>query len=159
MATEKQKEAQQTLDDAIRAATRANTGLNQVLTYGHPVRGVCLAELGKLLTVDEPAPKDVENGDVNSMSLSPVNSPRYPPSGPNRLRLAQQTLVQARTELMIGFGGGKNEGGQVGKEVRKQLVDVEKELGVWREGIRNALQDIPKEKKKSSSRASSSAAR
>ncbi|TEB31963.1 SET domain-containing protein, partial [Coprinellus micaceus] len=75
MATEKQKEAQQTLDDAIRAATRANTGLNQVLTYGHPVRGVCLAELGKLLTVDEPAPKDVENGDVNSMSLPPVNSP------------------------------------------------------------------------------------
>ena len=157
-ATEKQKEAQQTLDDAIRAATRANTGLNQVLAYGHPVRGVSLAELGKLLTVDEPAPKDVENGDVDSMPLPPVNSPLHPPSGPNRLRFAQQTLVQARTELMIGFGG-KNEGGQVGKEVRKQLVDVEKELGVWREGIRNALQDIPKEKKKSSSPGPPSAAR
>lgn len=158
-ASEKQEGAQQILDDAIRAATRANTGLTQVLTYGHPVRGVSLAELGKLLAVDEPAPKNIENGNVNSMPLPPINSPLYPPSGPNRLKLAQQTLVQARAELLVGFGGGKNEGGEVGREVRKQLVDVEKELGVWREGIRNALQDMPKEKKKSGSLASSSAAK
>lgn len=99
------------------------------------------------MTVDEPAPKDIENGNLNATPMPPTNSPLYPPSGPNRLKLAHQILVQARAELLVGFGGGKIEGGEVGREVRKQLVDVEKELGVWREGIRNALQDMPKEKK------------
>lgn len=45
---------------------------------------------------------------------------------------------------MVGFGGGKNEGGQVGMEVRKILVEIEKELGVWKEGIRDAIADLPK---------------
>lgn len=47
---------------------------------------------------------------------------------------------------MIGFGGagGKNDGGMIGMEVRKLLVDVEKELGIWKEGIRNAVADFPK---------------
>lgn len=45
---------------------------------------------------------------------------------------------------MVGFGGGKNEGGQVGQEVRRLLVDIEKELGVWKEGIKSVVADLPK---------------
>jgi len=36
---------------------------------------------------------------------------------------------------MVGFGGGKNEGGKVGNEVRRLLIDVERELAVWKDGI------------------------
>lgn len=144
------QDAQQALDDAIRSATRANTGISQILTYGHPVRGVSLAELGKLLSVDEPSPKDIENGSEGGVNapLPPPTSKAYPPSGPSRLRLALETLIRARAELLVGFGGGANEGGQVGREVREQIVRVEKELNVWRNGIRNAIQDSELGKKK-----------
>ncbi|KAF4613860.1 hypothetical protein D9613_008115 [Agrocybe pediades] len=146
--------AQEALDDAVRAATRASTGLSQILVEGHPVRGIALAELGKLLSVDEPKPTHVEPKDTTSSPVIPSTSsfvlnPKlraapYPPSGPPRLKLAYETLVRARMELMIGFGGGKNEGGEVGKQVRQLAVDIEKELMVWKSGVRNALQDRPK---------------
>ncbi|RXW16968.1 hypothetical protein EST38_g8886 [Candolleomyces aberdarensis] len=142
------EEAQKALDDAIRSATRANTGLSQVLTFGHPARGVSVAELGKLLTVDEPVPKDVQDGgDIfnTTTPMPPPNSPSYPPSGPNRLKLAHETLVRARSELLVGFGNS-NEGGEVGKQIRKQIVDVEKELSVWRTGIRNAMKTASSKK-------------
>ncbi|RDB18387.1 Histone-lysine N-methyltransferase ASHR1 [Hypsizygus marmoreus] len=122
---------QEALDDAIRAATRSTTGLSAVLTYGHPVRGIALAELGKMLAVDEPMPK--EPG-------SPVEAAlMYPPSGAARLKLAYETLVRARKELMVGFGR-VNEGGEVGREVREGIVALEKELGVWKQGVRNVLE-------------------
>lgn len=150
--------AQEALDDAIRVATRASTGLSQILTEGHPVRGIALAELGKLLSVDEPRPAHIESNAPSTpqtIPLSPssfVLNPKlqaalYPPSGPSRLKLAYETLVRARMELMIGFGSGKNEGGEVGKHVRQLAVDIEKELMVWKSGVRNALQDrspVPK---------------
>ncbi|PPQ93755.1 hypothetical protein CVT25_008135 [Psilocybe cyanescens] len=158
------EEQQEALDDAIRAATRASSGLSQILTEGHPVRGVALAELGKLLTVDEPHPTYIEPpikdaspaGTPAGASPSPsplmmhsqLKAPPYPPSGPPRLKLAYETLVRARTELMIGFGSGKNEGGQVGQQVRQLAVDVEKELMVWKTGVKNALDDRPKPAKK-----------
>ncbi|KAF5349135.1 hypothetical protein D9756_009440 [Leucocoprinus leucothites] len=147
------EEAQEHLDEAIRSATRTCNALNQILPYGHPIRGLAVAELGKLLSVDEPSPKHLAEDDTLSPSsphlLSPTSqqfakAPPYPPSGPQRLKLAYDTLVRARGELMIGFGAGKNEGGKVGMEVRKSLVDIEKELGVWKEGIRNAAADLPK---------------
>ncbi|KAF9441593.1 SET domain-containing protein [Macrolepiota fuliginosa MF-IS2] len=147
-------EAQESLDEAIRSATRTCNGLNQILPYGHPIRGLAVAELGKLLSVDEPAPKHLIDGAVPSPSSPPTTATTsqlasaipapYPPSGPQRLKLAYETLVRAKEELMVGFGGGKNEGGQVGLEARKLLVDIEKELGVWREGIRSAIADLPK---------------
>ncbi|KAJ2934356.1 hypothetical protein H1R20_g2714, partial [Candolleomyces eurysporus] len=143
-----QEEAQKALDDAIRSATRANTGLSQVLAFGHPARGVSVAELGKLLTVDEPVPKDIQNGGdiLNATTpMPPPNSPSYPPSGPNRLKLAHETLVRARSELLVGFGNS-NEGGEVGKQIRQQIVDVEKELSVWRTGIRNAMKTASSKK-------------
>lgn len=87
-----------------------------------------------MLAVDEPQPREAS---------SPAEAALiYPPSGPKRLKLACDTLIQARSELMIGFGT-RNEGGAVGKEVRETVVALEKELGVWKEGLRNVLQDTP----------------
>jgi len=148
--------AQNALDDTIRSATRSTYALAQILTEGHPVRGVAFAELGKLLAVDEPFPKHIsapgDGGKSPSRSATPSLSPQafamspnvqnvvYPPSGPPRLKMAYEILIRARAELMIGFGS-KNEGGEVGRDVRKLLADVEKELAVWKEGIRNAWKD------------------
>ncbi|KIM40724.1 hypothetical protein M413DRAFT_446114 [Hebeloma cylindrosporum] len=156
------EEAQEALDEAIRAARRAYTGLSQVLVEGHPMRGIACAELGKLLSVDEPHPTHLEAPGEGTNAASPslsgpsaaatspmgvsMSPPTYPPSGPARLKLAYETLVRARTELMIGFGG-KNEGGEVGRDVRNQIAEIEKELMVWKSGIRNAWQDRPKQGK------------
>jgi SET and MYND domain-containing protein len=152
-----QKDAQEALDEAIRSATRSNTGLSQILTDGHPIRGIALAELGKLLSVDEPHPTHLvpPQSGVTTSSTTPLSSgsssnmmpphpAAYPPSGPQRLKLAYETLKKARSELVIGFGGGSNEGGEVGQHVRRQVVELEKELGVWKSGIRNVFDDRPK---------------
>ena len=120
------EDAQQKLDDAIRAALRTSTGLSAVLVPGHPLIGLALAELGKLLSVDEPVPKYLVGSSISGADLKDA----YPPSGPARLRLAREALVRARMELMVGLGRG-NEGGEVGKEVREWLVRIEKELQVW----------------------------
>ena len=133
-----QKGVQEALDEAIRAATRVCTGLRHVLLEGHPARGIALAELGKLLCVDEPCPKGKQQ--TMPAATAEINQSVYPPSGPQRLKLAYETLIQARTELMIGFGR-KNEGGEVGKNVRNMVANLEKELAVWKDGIRNAVQD------------------
>ena len=122
------------MDETIRAASRSSTGLISLLTYGHPVRGIALAELGKLLAVDEPTPREHIAGAEATFS--------YPPSGPPRLKLAYETLVRARDELLIGFGR-QNEGGQVGQGVRDDIVSLEKEIGVWKQGVRNVLEDSP----------------
>lgn len=147
-------QAQNQLDETIQSAKQTTMGLNRLLPFGHPIRALALTELGKLLIVDEPDPKHLkEKSDISSVAPSGSGSSalpqlagtaKYPPSGPQRLKLAYETLVSARRELMVGFGGGKNEGGQVGMEVRKILVEIEKELGVWKEGIRDAIADLPK---------------
>ena len=144
-------DAQDSLDEAIRAATRSNNGLSQILPEGHPARGVALAELGKLLCVDEPFRKDAEFGNTPRTSTPPSLGPStavsagltasYPPSGPERLRLGCVMLVRALAELKIGFGGGKNEGGETGKNTRKLAVAVEKELSVWQDGVKNVFRD------------------
>lgn len=120
--------SQDLLDRTIQTATNYSTGLSAILDYGHPVRAAALAELGKLLAVDEITPSE------------PSPTSRYPPSGPPRLRMAYETLVRAREELLIGFGKS-NEGGRMGTDIREALVRLEKELGVWIEGIRNAIKD------------------
>jgi hypothetical protein len=121
---------QEVLDETIRTAAKYSTGLGAILAYGHPVRAITLAELGKLLAVDEPLPPEHER----------ANPSQFPPNGAARLKLSYETLVRARNELTIGFGR-PNEGGRLGQEVRETLVKLEKELGVWTEGIRNALED------------------
>lgn len=125
-----QSTSQEALDQTIQTAAKYTTGLSDILPYGHPVRAVAVVELGKLLAVDEPSPVD-QNAN---------NQTRFPPSGPPRLKMAYETLLRARNELLIGFGK-KNEGGRLGQEVRETLVGLEKELGVWVQGIRNALED------------------
>ena len=122
--------SQELLDESIRIAAKHVAGLSAVLERGHPVRGVALAELGKLLAVDEPSP-----------ALQPQMT-SFPPSGPARLKLAYDTLLKARNELLIGFGQ-ENEGGEVGQDVRESIVALEKELGVWTAGVRNVLEDRP----------------
>lgn len=107
-----------------------------------------------MLAVDEPSPKHAADESVSASTAPPspfssapnMNSKMqvmatYPPSGPQRLRLALETLIKARDELVIGFGA---DGGQVGKEVREVIVGIEKELDVWKSGIRNAMEDIPR---------------
>jgi len=122
--------SQELLDDTIRTAAKHCVGLSAILRDGHPVRAVALAELGKLLAVDEPSPAPSLPADVT-----------FPPSGPHRLKAAYETLVRARTELMIGCGGD-NDGGELGRNIRETLVSLEKELGVWTRGIHNTLEDL-----------------
>jgi len=122
--------SQDLLDESIRTAAKHVSGLCAVLDQGHPVRGIALAELGKLLAVDEPSP------------APPAQTTSFPPSGPTRLKIAYETLVRARNELLVGFGR-ENEGGEVGREIRESIVALEKELGVWTTGVRNALEDVP----------------
>jgi hypothetical protein len=121
---------QELLDETIRNAVKHYMGLSAILCDGHPVRAVALAELGKLLAVDEPHPV-----------TSPSTNIAFLPSGPPRLKAAYETLVRARHELMIGFGRN-NEGGELGRNIRETVVSLEKELGVWTQGIHNTLQDL-----------------
>jgi SET and MYND domain-containing protein len=87
---------------------------------------------------------------MSSIATPPIGldmkSPTYPPSGPARLKLAYETLLRARAELMIGFGE-RNEGGEVGRDVRNQIAAIEKELMVWKSGIKNVWEDRPKQGK------------
>jgi hypothetical protein len=124
---------QDILDELIQTAAKSLAGLLDILHEGHPVRGVALAELAKLLAVDEPEPLE---------ESSPFAGARFPPSGPARLKLGYETFIKARNELLIGFGLD-NEGGQVGREVRERIVLLEKELGIWGQAVRSALQDMP----------------
>ena len=127
---------QDALDGLIRASSASVTGLSVVLPPGHPARALALAEFGKLLAVDEPAPRTAAGGEVST----------FPPSGPARLRLACDTLIRARDELAISFGE-RNGGGEVGREVREMVVRVERELAAWGQGIRNVIEDTPGLKK------------
>ncbi|KAJ6476933.1 hypothetical protein C8R45DRAFT_833764 [Mycena sanguinolenta] len=131
-ATTTPEEAQATLDAAVVSATKGVTGLDTVLRYGHPVRGIARAELGKLLAVDEPAPR--------APGSAAEEAVRYPPSGARRLRLALETLLLARAELSVGFGTA-NDGGAVGRGVREDIVRLERELGVWKKGLGEAWRD------------------
>ena len=132
--TETAKEGhQKLLDDAIRTAARVFQGLVQVLPFGHPIRAIHLAELGMLCATDETA------SNVPNQSL-PANEKMFPPAGAARLRLAINYLVEARKELLIAFGAAR-EGGDVGKRVRETLIQLEAEMGIWREGVKTAWKE------------------
>ncbi|KAK1236420.1 hypothetical protein PQX77_000330 [Marasmius sp. AFHP31] len=130
------KERQEHLDECIRNGSRVVTGLSALLVTGHPVIGIALAELGKLLAVDEVHAADhSETGGSNA-----TNSNLFPPSGPARVKQAYEMLMRARASLQIGFGT-RNEGGKVGRQVRESLVRLEKEIEVWTSGVKNVLAD------------------
>lgn len=77
---------------------------------------------------------------MDEPSPSNEDTTKFPPSGPARLQLACQALIQARDALLVGFGK-ENGGGEVGEEVRELLVRLEKELEVWRVRGGGALED------------------
>ncbi|CAK5272448.1 unnamed protein product [Mycena citricolor] len=114
------------LDAAIHTSTMIVSGLTSFLTPGHPVRGLALAELARLCAADESSPDPTPTPNQNQN--------RYPYSGPARLRLALDTMQRALSELAVGFG---MEGGVIGRLIREEAVRVERELSVWKEGVRN----------------------
>lgn len=127
------EEHQQLLDDAIRTAARVLQGLVEVLPVGHPIRAIHLSELGLLCATDETA------SNIPSLSL-PTNEKVFPPAGAARLQLAINYLIEARKELLIGFGT-RNEGGDVGKKVRETLVQLETEMAIWKQGVKTAWKE------------------
>lgn len=155
------------LDETIRTVAALTYGLSLMLRPGHPVRAIAYAELGKLLAMDEPEPSHAYAAPTNILSPSsspflnpgatdapitstgvslayppPYTRPDFPPSGPDRLMVAEQVLRQAHAESRIAFGSenGK-EGGEVGVDLRETLVRVEKELAVWKERVQLAMAD------------------
>jgi hypothetical protein len=104
------------LDAAIKTNAEVVAALTDLLPYGHPIRAVSIAELGRLLCVDEPAATDGGQGDT------------FPPRGIHRLKLAKDTLERAMAELSIGFGEG---GGEVGRRVREDLGNIQKEIELF----------------------------
>ncbi|CAE6406863.1 unnamed protein product [Rhizoctonia solani] len=126
------------LDEAIRAAARVAAGISAILPVGHPVRAVVYAELGKLLAVDEYYPEGQEPPEPTPAQLDPKANLTWVagdemgiPKGFERLRLAHHTLMQARQELLIGFGHSED-GGAVGKEVTELARRIEQEVTIWR---------------------------
>jgi hypothetical protein len=106
------------LDKLCKIAARNVGGLSEVFLYGHPVRGVALVELGKLLQVNVTGrPTLTDTGDIAL------------PLGLERLVLAFEVLMKARDELAVGFGKG---GGDVGVEVDNLIASIEREVMVWR---------------------------
>jgi hypothetical protein len=127
------EEHQDLLDDAIRTAARVLRGLAEVLPVGHPIRAIHLSELGLLCATDETA------SNIPTLAL-PTNEKSFPPAGAARLQLAINYLIEARKELLIAFGVG-NEGGDVGKKVRETLVQLEAEMGIWKDGVKTAWKE------------------
>lgn len=131
--TKAKDEHQKLLDDAIRTAVRVLQGLVEVLPFGHPIRAIHLSELGMLCATDETA------SNIPGQSL-PANGRVFPPTGAARLQLAINYLIEAHKELLVAFGAGK-EGGDVGKRVRETLIQLEAEMGIWKEGVKTAWKE------------------
>ncbi|PVG02272.1 SET domain-containing protein [Serendipita vermifera] len=114
------------VDETIRVSAQIVAALVELLPMGHPVRGVAIAELGKLLRVDEPSAK-------------PEGDESFPPRGYQRLVLARDTLLRAKNELDVGFGMG---GGMLGDGVRNLLDNTDRELAVYRKGVKGAQANL-----------------
>lgn len=133
---EEQQQRDGHVDEVCRAAAQCVAGVRAVFPDGHPVRGIALAELGKLFRTDISSEPDNTPTATVLASVSP-DTARFP-RGADRLRLAFDTLLRARRELRIGFGAaGEHPGGDVGKQVDEMIQDIERELGAWRKA-RNA---------------------
>lgn len=126
------------LDEAIRAGARVVASVSATLPPGHPVRGVALAKLGKLMAMEEYIPAGKKPSEPTPSQLDPNANLVWQAGeqdeilgGFSRLRMAHHTLEQARKELRVGFGG-VNDGGVVGKEVIELEQRIKLELDAWR---------------------------
>ncbi|KIK64740.1 hypothetical protein GYMLUDRAFT_258749 [Collybiopsis luxurians FD-317 M1] len=100
------------LDETIRTATKNFTSLAAILREGHLVLAIAVVNLGKLLAADEPSPRTpVPNSSGSSLEAQAI----YPPSGFPSLKIA--------------------------REVREMIVALEKEMGVFKQSVRNVLED------------------
>jgi len=127
------EEHQNLLDDGIRTAVRVLQGLVEVLPFGHPIRAIHLSELGMLCATDETA------SNIPAQP-QPTDEKVFPPTGAARLQLAINYLIEAHKELLVAFGV-EREGGDVGKKVRETLIQLETEMGIWKEGVRTAWKE------------------
>ncbi|KAG8993352.1 hypothetical protein FRB94_010836 [Tulasnella sp. JGI-2019a] len=118
------------VDQVCTIAARSLSAILVVFPAGHPVRGIALAELGKLLCVDvdENAKglKDLTGGgdDITAQGVKDSF-----PAGEERLKLSRDTFLRARAELRLGFGG---DGGEVARQVEESIRNIEKEWQGWR---------------------------
>ncbi|KAG8865437.1 hypothetical protein FRB97_004720, partial [Tulasnella sp. 331] len=111
------------VDQVCTIAARSLSAILVVFPDGHPVRGVALAELGKLLCVDvDEDAKGMEDLQNNAGPSTMIRDGF--PAGAERLKLSRDALLRARTELRRGFGG---EGGEVAREVEESIRNIEKE--------------------------------
>jgi SET and MYND domain-containing protein len=110
------------IDQIIRISSQNRDALVQILHEGHPIRAIATAELGQLLCVDEP-PASSDNDAVD-----------WAPRGYTRLALAKDILLRARSEVEIGFG---SEGSQLSDTIRESLVNITREMDVFKSGVRN----------------------
>ncbi|KAG8975731.1 hypothetical protein FRC05_005249 [Tulasnella sp. 425] len=134
------------VDEVCAAAARSVAAVSAVFPEGHPVRGVALAELGKLLCVDvDQDAQAIEHivspgvaaSDPSSLLASASETGVSPfPAGEERLKLARNVLLRARTELRRGFGG---EGGEVARQVEESIRNLEKEWKGWKKLIEDNL--------------------
>ncbi|KAG8757292.1 hypothetical protein FRC14_002175 [Serendipita sp. 396] len=124
----KESDTSTSVDDVIRLSAQVVAALMDLLSRGHPIRGLAIATLGRLLCVDEPElPSDAS-----------IEQP-FPPRGYQRLVLAKSTLLRAVEELEIGFGPG---GGTLGTETRQMLENTDRELAIFERGVRNAKESL-----------------
>ncbi|KAG8862916.1 hypothetical protein FRB96_000336 [Tulasnella sp. 330] len=119
------------VDQVCTIAARSLSAILVVFPDGHPVRGVALAELGKLLCVDvDEDAKGMEDLQNNAGPSTMIRDGF--PAGAERLKLSRDALLRARTELRRGFGG---EGGEVAREVEESIRNIEKEWKGWQRVI------------------------
>ncbi|KAG8821417.1 hypothetical protein FRC19_007822 [Serendipita sp. 401] len=124
----KESDTSTSVDDVIRLSAQVVAALMDLLSRGHPIRGLAIATLGRLLCVDEP---ELPSG-------ASIEQP-FPPRGYQRLVLAKSTLLRAVEELEIGFGPG---GGTLGTETRQMLENADRELAIFERGVRNAKESL-----------------
>ncbi|KAG8707722.1 hypothetical protein FRC08_000329 [Ceratobasidium sp. 394] len=126
------------LDETIRAAARVSAGVTAIYPPGHPTRGIAYAELGKLLAADEYVPPGGKPLEATPSQLDPKANVVWVAGddddvvrGFERLRMAHQSLMSSREELLLGFGY-VNDGGAVGREVTELAKQLEREVAIWR---------------------------
>jgi SET and MYND domain-containing protein len=93
--------------------------MSALLPHGHPVRGIVLAELGKLLNLESSGESPETTGaDAAALSFLPKDVK-------GRMALARETMIKALEELRVGFG---KDDGMVAKEMEMLVEGLTREM-------------------------------